>query len=190
VRIVQGDAQVMAPFEADTFDSAYAVYSLKYFTTLEHVMRHTYRVLKPGGYFLIYDIIKTPEYDPKNQLHAKIVSDFEYSCGMPSLHTQQSIIKDAKHAGFNCVTQMETAREVPWYYEFDISILRFCMTSEVVQKLLATLENAKITPTGLLDFLKIFVAGNVMGIVRAGELKILSGSRVLVFQKPMDHILT
>uniref|UniRef100_A0A9J2Q2Q3 SAM-dependent methyltransferase Erg6/SMT-type domain-containing protein n=1 Tax=Ascaris lumbricoides TaxID=6252 RepID=A0A9J2Q2Q3_ASCLU len=86
-RIIEGDCHHM-PFEESTFDSAYAIYALKYFLDLSPVMNEISRVLKPGGLLLVYDLIKTRKYDPNSLEHRKIIEGIEYACGMPSLHTR------------------------------------------------------------------------------------------------------
>jgi len=184
-KIVQGDAQAM-PFAANEFDAAYAVYSLKYFSKLDRVLGHVQRTLKPGGLFLVYCIIKTDSYDETNPVHRKVVGDFEYSCGMPSLHTRQAMIDAADKAGLECVTKMDLSRDIPWYYEFDIPALHFCLTNPISLSAVNLLETLHLLPQGFRAWLDIFVTGNVMGIYRAGKMKILSGSDILVFRKPLQ----
>lgn len=57
------------PFEDDSFDCAYAIYSLKYFVDLEPILKEVARVLKPGGRFVIYDLIKTSNFDENRPEH-------------------------------------------------------------------------------------------------------------------------
>jgi len=39
-------------------DAAYAIYSLKYIPRLDSVMAEVARILKPGGLFVVYDLLK------------------------------------------------------------------------------------------------------------------------------------
>jgi ubiquinone/menaquinone biosynthesis C-methylase UbiE len=57
------------PFEDGTFDCGYAIYSLKYFPDLEPVFKEITRVLKPGGRFVVYDLVKTSSYDENCEEH-------------------------------------------------------------------------------------------------------------------------
>ena len=80
-------------------DSTFAVlqiYSLKYFIDLKPVLREINRVLRPGSLFVIYDLIKTNDYDPDNAKHREVVEGLEYACGMPSLHTRYSWNSEAQ----------------------------------------------------------------------------------------------
>lgn len=51
------------PFEDGSFDCGYAIYSLKYFSDLEPIFKEIARVLKPGGRFVVYDLVKTSDFD-------------------------------------------------------------------------------------------------------------------------------
>jgi sterol 24-C-methyltransferase len=57
------------PFEDASYDSAYAIYALKYFTSLKPIMNEVARILKSDGLFVIYDLVKTDKYDENNQEH-------------------------------------------------------------------------------------------------------------------------
>lgn len=67
-RLVQADCRQM-PFADSSVDCAYAIYALKYFEDLRPVLAEVRRVLKPGGRFVIYDLVKTDRFDEKNEAH-------------------------------------------------------------------------------------------------------------------------
>ncbi|VDN19251.1 unnamed protein product [Cylicostephanus goldi] len=97
-RLIEGDCYNM-PLEDNSKDAAYAVYSLKYFRELDSVMKEVSRILKPGGKFLVYDLIKTDKYDKKDPSHVEIIEGLEYACGMPSLHTCEELLSAASRHG-------------------------------------------------------------------------------------------
>ena len=66
------------PLDSGSQDAAYAIYSLKYFPKLDGVMKEIARVLKTGGKFLVYDLIKTDGYNPENKEHREVRSKNSY----------------------------------------------------------------------------------------------------------------
>jgi ubiquinone/menaquinone biosynthesis C-methylase UbiE len=182
--LVQGDAQQM-PFPNGEFDAVYAIYSLKYFTTLDKLLEQVHRVLKPGGLFLVYAMMKTDLFDSSNTTHRKLIESFEYACGMPSLHTRQSLITAGNKLGLECVTQMDVSASaaMPWYYEFNSKLMHFIMTSSVVKKIMDFCEVLHILPRGFRKFMDIFVATNVITLPVAGKMGILTGSDIIVLRK-------
>lgn len=68
-RLIQGDCQRTLPLMDSDYDAVYAIYSLKYFSDLTPVLREIARIMKPGGLFLIYDLVKTNNYDEENPKH-------------------------------------------------------------------------------------------------------------------------
>ncbi|KIH58133.1 hypothetical protein ANCDUO_11666 [Ancylostoma duodenale] len=107
-RLIEGDCHNM-PLADASKDAAYAIYSLKYFPHLDGVMKEVdvitiadpasmkvSRVLKQGGRFLVYDLMKTEKYDKDNEEHVEIVEGLEYACGMPSLHTREGLVSAAE----------------------------------------------------------------------------------------------
>jgi sterol 24-C-methyltransferase len=67
-RLIEADCHKM-PFENQSFDCGYAIYSLKYFVNLEPILQEIARVLKPGGRFVVYDLVKTSNFDEKCEEH-------------------------------------------------------------------------------------------------------------------------
>jgi sterol 24-C-methyltransferase len=182
--IVQGDCRNMPFFEENSFESAYAIYSLKYFIDLRPAFNEIRRVLKPGGMFLVYDIVKTESYNTANSPMAELVERFEYFCGMPPLHTIQETIDVAAETGFHCISRMDLSKEYPWYYPFiESPLFRWMLYSRLLAAGIWLGEKIRILPRGFKEFSDMFLFGTIRAIVEAGETDILSGSNVLVFQK-------
>ncbi|KJH45819.1 methyltransferase domain protein [Dictyocaulus viviparus] len=184
-RLVEGHCQRM-PFEDESKDSAYAVYSLKYVPCLDGIMREVSRILKPDGRFLIYDLIKTEKYDEKNNTHIEIIEGLEYACGMPSLHTKAEMMASAER--FNLVFEgeedLEETNGRPFHYCFShSSIFMWLVESPFIGSLISVAQKLRILPRGFQYFNRIFLSGTVEKIVNGGRLGILSGSKILVFKK-------
>ena len=184
----QGDFNSLQ-LEKQDYHACYAIYALKYFVDLSPIFASVSKVLQKQGIFLIYDIIKTKKYDSKNAEHVELVSDFEYACGMPPLHTEEEMLEIAKAHGFSLVESMDLTLHgkkkgnLPWFYFFDRGLLKFLVNSPIIQKLCSWSEVLGILPRGYTKFNSIFIQGTVQKIVQAGRMGILSGSQVLVFRK-------
>lgn len=67
IQMIQGDAENM-PFENDSFDCITVAFGVRNFENLEKGLNEIYRVLKPGGKFLILEFSQ-PESFPMKQLY-------------------------------------------------------------------------------------------------------------------------
>ncbi len=184
-RTVQGDAQAL-PFDDGYFDGAYAIYSLKYFPTLKKVFGEIQRVLKPGGQFVVYDIVKTDDYDPLDTEHRRIVEGFEQACGMPPLHSDAAMIAEAAGVGLRCVERRDLSGRFTWYHYFESPLLPWLVMSPVVRRgLVPAAEFLGLLPRGFREINDGFISGIVEALLRAGRRDILSGSSLLRFAKPV-----
>lgn len=117
-------------------------------------MEEIQRVLKPGGKFIVYDLIKTNDYDEDNEEHFKVhkngfqfesirfqtLHHLEYACGMPSLHTQREVEQSAEGSGMVLIEQEnleETYGNRAFHYCFSASpLFMWLVTSPVIGELL------------------------------------------------------
>ncbi|VDO86783.1 unnamed protein product [Heligmosomoides polygyrus] len=200
-RLIEGDCHDM-PLDNASYDAAYAVYSLKYFPQLDGVMKEVSRVLKRGGRFLVYDLIKTEKYDPSNESHAEIplrfhkdlfilcdssdksdesaaiVEGLEYACGMPSLHTRAEMLAAAERYGLTLEEEEDLAiiNGNPFHYCFSHSpTFMWLVESPFIKSLVSVAQKLRILPQGFHNFNKIFLSGTVEKIVNGGRLGILYG---------------
>ena len=183
-RIVQGDSQAM-PFEEASFDAAFAVYALKYYSNLDRVFGEIHRVLRPGGRLAAYCLCKSDLYRADNPIHARLLRDFEYSTAMPSLHTVGKMIDSAAKCGLTCVANEDLSRgKLTWYsYWVRNPLLPWLVYSRLVYGLARSAEAVRIFPRGFARFNDTFLAGTVRHIIRGGRMGILTGSALLTFGK-------
>ncbi|KAJ4455872.1 putative Sterol 4-C-methyltransferase strm-1 [Paratrimastix pyriformis] len=186
--IVKGNMQRL-PFEESSFDAVYGVYTLKYLTQpeLERTLQEVRRVLKPGGMFLVYCLMKTDKYDESNPEHRALISGFEYSCGMPALHYTKRMKQDCIQAGMTPLAHFDSSHDnLQWYTFFaENRLLRFLLTSRLIRTLMYVAEAVRILPAKFTEFMQIFIVNNVISIYKAGSMGIMSGSEYLIFQKPV-----
>jgi SAM-dependent methyltransferase len=183
---VCGDAQEM-PFEPETFDCGYAIYSLKYFADATRVLRQVHRVLKPGGLFASYNIVRTRAYDPADERQRRPVEFFEYACGMPPLLTEDELVAAGERSGLECVTSMDISRESSrWdHYFLADPLLPTLVRSRAIRRVVAGIEAVGLLPAGFARFNDVFMSGTVESMLEAGRRGALSGSNVTVFRKPL-----
>ncbi|KAL4003124.1 Sterol 4-C-methyltransferase strm-1 [Acanthocheilonema viteae] len=183
--IVQGNCCCL-PLMDSHYDCAYAVYALKYLEDLKPALQEINRILRPGGFFLVYDLLKTDKYHSSSEEHKTIIKNLEYACGMPPLHTKEETISAAKFCGLELIENIDLDRETgnPYYFCFSHSpLFMWLINSSLIDWIISIAQTLHIMPRGFLRFKRIFLAGTVNSIVNAGKLGILSGSEVLLFQK-------
>eukprot|EP01105_Mastigella_eilhardi_P027642 TRINITY_DN8659_c0_g1_i1.p1 TRINITY_DN8659_c0_g1~~TRINITY_DN8659_c0_g1_i1.p1 ORF type:complete len:407 (-),score=88.18 TRINITY_DN8659_c0_g1_i1:97-1317(-) len=181
---VQGDIQNL-PFDDNSFDCVFAVYCLKHLTSQVRALSEAHRVLKPGGKILIYCIMKSDKYDQSNPEHVKLVEDFEYSCGMPSLHSIQGTLEDAKKVGFDLVTKMDLQHgDMRWSTVFERNKALLWMLESRIVDFGLRLAELVLLPRRFRRFYHLFLANNVLSIEKAGRNGVMTGSTVLIFGKP------
>jgi hypothetical protein len=106
---------------------------------------------------------------------------------MPPLHTIKENIEKAEEAGLKLVTKMETSRgDCQWYNGLEGSLCDFLET-KLCHNIVYILECCYLLPAGFTEFLKLFVVGNLVNIVRSGQKGIISGGEILVYQKPLKN---
>ncbi|KAI1712986.1 methyltransferase domain-containing protein [Ditylenchus destructor] len=191
-QILQANCVKSVPLESGSQDAAYAIYALKYFPDIKPIASEVSRILKPNGLFLVYDLMKTDKYDPANVIHRKLLDGLSYACGMPNLHSREEMVASIENSGFHLLEAINLSDESgqPFYYCFSSSALfMWLVRSPIIGHLIKIGQMLRILPSGFHFFNKIFLSGTVNKIVRAGELGILSGAEILLFQKSSEMTL-
>uniref|UniRef100_A0A0K0F6I2 Sterol 4-C-methyltransferase strm-1 (inferred by orthology to a C. elegans protein) n=1 Tax=Strongyloides venezuelensis TaxID=75913 RepID=A0A0K0F6I2_STRVS len=184
-QLIEADCHKM-PFKDNHFSCAYAIYSLKYLVDLKPALLEISRVLKKGGKFVCYDLLTTSKYNPKIEIHREQIEGLEYACGMPSLHSKDEMISIARECNLRYVENIDLTKETnqPFYYCFSSNkVFMWLAQSDLVGFLIKTGQALNILPKGFYEFNKTFLSGTVNKIVKGGELGILSGGEILVFEK-------
>lgn len=185
-RAVQGDFGKL-PFEDASFDAAYSIYAYKYSVSLKQAFGEVARVLRPGGLFVLYDMVRTEAYDPDDPEHVRLLETFAYSTGMPPIHSNRDRIAEAGLVGFECLTEMDLGQRWPWYHFFERPrVLMPLLESERVKRLLDRAAGAGLVPRGFDRFYRTFVSDTVTSMVNAGRRGLLTGSSILVLRRRAD----
>ena len=105
---------------------------------------------------------------------------------MPPLHARGDVIETARSLGLTLTSAVDLADETKraFHYGFSSSpLFMWLVRSRLVGRLIKAGQTIRLLPTGFYAFNKIFLSGTVANIVKAGELGILSGAEMLVFEK-------
>jgi sterol 24-C-methyltransferase len=181
---VCADAQSM-PFADESFDCGYAIYSLKYFGDVSRVLGEVHRVLKPGGLFASYNIVRTGSYDPSDEKQRRAVEFFEYACAMPPLLSESELAEAGQRCGLACVASMDISRPgAKWDHFFRADpLLPVVVRSRLARRLTAIAEKCRLLPRGFARFNEIFLAGTMAALLEAGALGAITGSNITVWRK-------
>jgi sterol 24-C-methyltransferase len=179
----RGDALDM-PFEDETFDAAYAIYALKYFPDPSDVLGEVARVLRPGGHFASYDLLRSDRFDENNPKHTALVGRFEYATAMPPLATKKRLREQAERVGLELAFDGQFEGKLPWYQSFvENPVLPWLVRSRAMRRVVQTAEKVHLLPRGFARFDETFISGNVSAIIDAGRSGLLDGASLMVWRK-------
>ena len=74
LELIQGDSEAL-PFEEDSFDAITVAFGVRNFETLENGLKEIYRVLKPGGIFVVLETSVPTKFPFKQgyNIHCKYI---------------------------------------------------------------------------------------------------------------------
>lgn len=184
--MVQGNYHDM-PFQSESFDKVFGVYTLKYSSNLTRAMEEAARVLKPGGRLVSYEILLTDKYDKDNKEHKYYVDNICHSTCMPPLWPAQAMRDAAKKAGLVAKEEVDLcapAQEGPWYSCFERTGIFYILMNPVVGRLVKLGETLHILPKSFADFYDNCLVHPVTDFVLAGRLGIVTGTVMMLWEKP------
>jgi len=184
--MVQGNYHNM-PFEDQTFDKVFGVYTLKYSADLTTAIAEMARVLKPGGRFVSYEILVSNTFDASNKQHKFYVDNISHSTCMPPLWPAQAMRDAAAKAGLVAREEVDLCsapQEGAWYSCFERTGIHAVLSSSIVLRLVKLAEALHILPRSFADFFDYCIVHPTTDFVNAGRLGIVSGSVMMVWEKP------
>jgi hypothetical protein len=116
----------------------------------------------------------------------KTVNALEFACGMPALHFRREFLESAQGVGMHFLGGSDLCFETgrPFHHSFSRSpSFMWMINSKTIGWLIKVAQVLKIMPKGFYQFNKTFLSGTVAAIVKGGQLGILSGGEIMVFQK-------
>jgi len=186
--MVQGNYHKL-PFEANSFDKVFGIYTLKYSADPSQAIAEAARVLKPGGKFLSYEILVTDKYDPSDQMQRYYVDNISSSTCMPPLWHAKDFRDAATKAGLVATKEDDLccrAAEVDqWYSCFTNNGIHQVLSSKLVLRLVGLGEFLRILPASFTDWYEHCAVHPTTDFVNAGRLGIVSGAVMMTWTKPL-----
>ncbi|KAJ2355020.1 Delta(24)-sterol C-methyltransferase [Coemansia erecta] len=198
-RFVKGDFMHM-PFGDCEFDAVYAIEATCHAPVLRDVYAQMYRVLKPGGYFAIYEWCLTDKFDETNEEHKKLALAIEHGDGIAKLFSTRVALQAAKDAGFEIERAQDLAHEttigneIPWYKDLDVGLINFNglqgFARSQVGRLFTTnavklLEKVGIAPKGTVQVQDVLSTA-ADGLVNGAKMEIFTPMYLIVGRKPLN----
>ena len=191
--VSQGDYHNMYRIPDNSFDKVIAIYSIKYSNNLEKVFSEIKRILKPGGQFLSYEILTTDKYEITNPIHEKLVENICKSTSMPPLYLVSDFISTAKSVGFKLYLDEDISQypqdvrnldKGTWWQHFIKDGSYQLLSSKAVAGAVSIAEKIRVLKPGFRKFFDYCLVHPTTDFVKAGRLGIVTGSRIMIFQKP------
>jgi ubiquinone/menaquinone biosynthesis C-methylase UbiE len=185
--MVQGNYHNL-PFEANSFDKVFGIYTLKYSADLDRAIAEAARVLKPGGKFLSYEIIVTDKYDPSDKQQKAYVDAISWSTCMPPLWHARDFRSAAQKAGLVPAEEEDLCAPSDvgaWYSVFERTGLHAAvMKGPYVFRLIQFLEALHFLPKSFSDWFQHCVRHPCTDFVYGGRLGIINGALMMTWTKP------
>jgi cyclopropane fatty-acyl-phospholipid synthase-like methyltransferase len=179
--VVRGNFLDM-PFEAGTFDAAYAIEATCHADKLEEVFGEVARVLKPGGLFLSYEWVSTKDYDASNPEHVKIIDEINFGNGLPEMRTWKQAEDAGKAVGLELVASIDLAVASkgagPWYGRLE----ELEWQNRVSHAIVSTVDALYLAPKGLKQVHNMLVEV-ARSLVAGGRTGVFTPMHMLVFRK-------
>jgi cyclopropane fatty-acyl-phospholipid synthase-like methyltransferase len=186
-KMVQGNYHKL-PFEANSLDKVFGIYTLKYSSDLNLAISEAARVLKPGGRFLSYEVLVTDKYDPKQPLQKYYVENISSSTCMPPLWHAKDFRDAARKAGLVASDEIDLCSPErgagQWYSCFERTGVYYLLSSTLLKQLVNVGEKIRILPPGFTDWFEHCIIHPTTDFVNAGRLGIVTGSVMMVWEKP------
>ncbi|KAJ2629894.1 Delta(24)-sterol C-methyltransferase [Coemansia sp. RSA 1290] len=198
-QFLKGDFMDM-PFEENSFDAVYAIEATCHAPVLRDVYAQMYRVLKPGGYFAIYEWCLTDKFDENNEEHRRMALAIEHGDGIAKLFSTRVALQAAKDAGFeieraeDLAHETQVGNEIPWYKDLDVGLINFNglqgFARSQIGRIFTTnavklLEKVGIAPQGTVQVQDVLSTA-ADGLVGGAKQEIFTPMYLIVGRKPLN----
>ena len=176
-----------------SFDAAYEFDALVHAPDFGQAVGGIFRLLRPGGGFVISDWCLTDRFDPDNPEHQAIKKGIEQGNGLPDIPTTREVVHALEQAGFEIVQTKDLGETadgaIPWYRpitdrEPGMAGLRLSSGGRLLSKVLATsAEWLGLAPKGTSRVHDLLLVA-ADSLAKGGELGIFTPLHLVHARKP------
>lgn len=185
------------PFADNEYSGAYSIEATCHSADKVKCFSEVFRVIKPGGYFVLYEWCVTEKYDANNEEHRRIRHGIELGDSLPELETTRQVVRALETAGFIVEESFDVAelfesreiKHIPWYTPLQGSYTSLSGIKStpigrwITNKMCRALEFVRLAPKGTHKATEILEEAAV-NLVRGGELGIFTPSFFVKARKP------
>lgn len=186
------------PFADNEYTGAYSIEATCHSSDKVKCFGEVFRVIKPGGYFVLYEWCVTDKYDANNEEHRRIRHGIELGDSLPELETTHQVVKALETAGFIVeesfdvaeVFESQSIKNIPWYmplkgnYTSLSGIKSTPFGRWLTNKMCRVFELVGLASKGTYKATEILEDAAV-NLVRGGELGIFTPSFFVKARKPL-----
>jgi sterol 24-C-methyltransferase len=146
------------PLPDASYDAVFAIESLPHAPDKRRAYAEIFRVLKPGGLFVLHEWCLTEKYDASNPEHRRLKFGIEIGNGLPELAPIPEVISALKDVGFEVLETWDAASDsdpgMPWYRGLEgrdlslSSVPRTPIGRSITNVVTRTLEAFRVFPRG------------------------------------------
>lgn len=183
-KIIQGDYKNM-PLADGECDALFAIYTLKYskpVETLNKAFKEISRVLRVGGRFGSYEILKSSTYDDKNASHKEWTDRISYHTGMPPLSSVHNFREEPPKFGLDLVSEdnlEDHPDTAPNYKAYPFSVAD---PPDVYLKLLNFAEDVGVK-VGFRSFAENFLEHPVVDFLASMKAGVITTGTLFIYEK-------
>ena len=111
-KILTMDYHNLSIFEENSFDIVYAIATLCYSQDKNKIYKEVFRILKPNGYFIIFDAYANVERENIGENDKKIMSLIEKGMAVKKFESYKNIATYAKNSGFKIIKQENLSNNI------------------------------------------------------------------------------
>ncbi|MEM8793316.1 MAG: class I SAM-dependent methyltransferase [Pseudomonadota bacterium] len=112
LKVVKGDFHDLSDYVESRFDIVFVVEALCYSTDKKLVFDEVFRVLKPGGFFVVYDGYADRRIATRSEDEMRAARLLERGMAVPRFEPYSDVVAKAKEAGFDVQAEENLSQEI------------------------------------------------------------------------------
>lgn len=119
-KIVEGDYHDLGRFDLESFETVFIIEALCYSNNKRLVAEQVHHLLKPNGYFIIFDGYKGEKSESADELSNLAMELTQKSMAVDRFEEYRAVVADVKQAGFDLEYEEDLTKNIlPTLYRFE-----------------------------------------------------------------------